>query len=264
MAENRVGSDQEAGTPDGERMKVVAIVQSRMGSTRLPGKAMLPLAGKSMTQNIVERVQRATKIDEVVLAFPDTRTDADTTFADLAVRCGCSYYRGTGLDENDLVGRYLGAAEMYRADIVVRIPGDNPCVEGEFIDKAIEFYMSHAVPFVTNAGCSWIPRNGSALQVDGLGAEVLSLSRLKWLDRMTLGNQELREHPHLWFERNQSAWLTEKGTDVGWNCWLDTVRLDVNDSKDYEFIKMIYDHFGHNRFTITEVLAYLDRTVPVG
>src|SRR3972149_11126792 len=125
-------------------MRTVAIVQSRMGSTRLPGKAMLPLAGKSMTQNIIERVQRATKLDDVVLAFPDTRTEADTTFADLAVRCGCSYYRGTGIDENDLVGRYLGAAEMYHADIVVRIPGDNPCVDGEFIDEAIEHYLRYA------------------------------------------------------------------------------------------------------------------------
>src|SRR3990167_9729802 len=122
-------------------MKTVAIIQARAGSTRLPGKAFLPLAGKSMTQNIIERVQRATKLDDVVLAFPDTRTNADTTFADLAVRCGCSYYRGTGIDENDLVGRYLGAAEMYHADIVVRIPGDNPCVEPGYIDKAVEIYL---------------------------------------------------------------------------------------------------------------------------
>lgn len=245
-------------------MKTVCIVQSRMGSTRLLGKAMLPLAGKSMTQNILERVKRASKLDEVVLAFPHTGTDADTTFADLALRCGCGYYRGTGIDENDLVGRYLAAAKCFNADIVVRVPGDNPCVQAEYIDKAVEFYFSHAVPFVTNAGCSWIPRNGSALQVDGLGAEVLSVSRLQWLDKITVGNTELREHPHLWFERNQEAWLTERGTDVGWNCWLDTVRLDVNDSKDYEFIKMIYDHFGHNRFTVEEVLGYLDSKVPVG
>src|SRR3990167_515385 len=241
-------------------MRTVAIIQARMGSTRLPGKAMLPLAGKSMTQNIIERVRRATKLDYVVLSFP--LTDAEAFIPVLLSQHNTpgvpfGSYAAQG-DENDLVSRYLNAAQYYNADIVVRIPGDNPCVDGEFIDEAIEHYLRYAHPFVSNADhvTSCAGRPAQWYEVDGLGAEVFSLSRLKWLERITAGHATLREHPHKWFYDN----LCVARTSMCPNRLINKIRLDVNDSKDYEFVKMIYDHFGHNRFHISEVLAYLDAT----
>lgn len=254
MAGNRVGSDQEAGAADGERMKVVAIIQVRASSTRLQNKAFLPLAGKSMTQNLVERVKRASRLDDIVLAFPDTRSDADTTFADLAVRCGVGYYHGTGIEENDLVGRHLRAAELYHADIVVRIPGDNPCLEPNYIDKAVDDYLAMPYTFYSNT-----TDQVGDVAVDGIGGEVFSLSRLKWLDRITADSALHREHPHLYFYESSSL--------CGIRIWQGgaAVRLDVNTREDYEFIADIYQHFGHNRFTVEEVLGYLDsKKVPVG
>ena len=230
-------------------MRVVAIIQARVGSTRLQNKAFLPLAGKSMTQNILERVKRASKIDEVVLAFPHTGTDADTTFADLALRCGCGYYRGTGLDENDLVGRYLAAAQCFHADIIVRVPGDNPCVEYNYIDMAVEEYLRVPYSFYSNTTAQV-----GSVAVDGVGAEVFSFSRLQWLDRITAGSAIHREHPHRYFEECQH----EYGNGIRfWNGGA-AVRLDVNDQADYDFIAGVYSHFNHNRFTVEEVLGYLD------
>lgn len=235
-------------------MRVVAIIQQRMGSTRLPGKAKLELAGKSMTQNIIERVQRS-RVNTVVLAFPDTRTDADTYFADLAVRSGCSYYRGTGLEEADLVGRHLGAAALYHADIIVRVPGDNPCVDPVCIDMAVEEYFRVPYVFYSNTTAQI-----GSMPVDGVGCEVFSLSRLKWLDVMTAHSPVHREHPHRYFEECQH----EYGNGIRFWHGGTAFRLDVNDARDYKSVKMIYDHFGHNRFTLEEALAYIRRTVSVG
>jgi spore coat polysaccharide biosynthesis protein SpsF (cytidylyltransferase family) len=238
-----------------------------MGSTRLPGKAMLPLAGKSLTQNMIERVRRATKLDYVVLAYPLKDNDA---FKEMLLN-----FRDTpGVplgswasqdDENDLVARYLSAARAYDANIIVRIPGDNPCVEAEYIDKAVEEYLDGPYLFYSNTSAYVATGNPdwqkSWMYVDGIGAEVSSVSRWKWLYAKTRKNAEWREHPHQFFH---DFFNKHYEIDATWDCIEvpmvrnETIRLDVNTEPDYHFVKRIYDHFGHNRFHISEVLAYLE------
>lgn len=233
-------------------MRTVCIVQQRMASTRLPGKALLPLAGKSLTQNLLERVKRATKLDAVVLAVP--ATPENECLWQVAHDAGCEFYWYSG-EEHDLVGRYLAAAKCFNADIIVRVPGDNPCVEYNAIDAAIDEYLRVPYSFYSNTTAQV-----GSVAVDGIGAEVFSLSRLKWLDRITAGSAIHREHPHRYFEECQH----EYGNGVHfWNGGA-AVRLDVNDQDDYDFIAEIYSHFGHNRFTVEEVLGYLDSKVSVG
>ena len=219
-------------------MRVVAILQARMNSTRLPGKVMMPLAGKPMVQNIVERVQRAKRIDDTVVAIP---------FGDLlnftwGLDCVCPCVS----PENDLVGRYLDAAEVNSADLIVRVPCDNPCVDPDYIDAAVERYLSGHKIFMTNTS-AYIDDQC----VDGLGCEVFSLSRLKWLDKATRGNAQWREHPHAWFYEHLSDVYDPHENDTR----KPVLRLDVNTQADYDFIASIYNHFGHNRFTAQEVLA---------
>jgi len=221
-------------------VRVVAILQARMNSSRLPGKSLLPLLGTPMVQHIVERVQRAKRVHEVVLAFP--RADLDA-FSFLSRTCTLYPYWG---DENDLVGRYLGAANAFRADIVVRVPCDNPCVDPAYVDQCIEKYMAWPNVFVSNAGDAEV----GVRIVDGLGCEVFSFSRLKWLDANTEGMPRYREHPHLLFHHHQ-----EPST---WSEMRSFIRLDVNTQSDYDFIKSIYDHFQRNDFTAEEIVAYLD------
>lgn len=219
-------------------MRTVAILQARLGSTRLPNKVLLPLAGKSMLWNIVERVSRATKLHRVVVAVP---TDDWGTMQALALPCPLYWHD----DEHDLVGRYVAAAEAFNADLIVRIPCDNPCVDPACIDEAIAAYLND--PFVYYSNTTALIGD---VAVDGVGAEVLSRSRLHWLDQRTRGNPVWREHPHKYVEECGLLRLPHA-----------TVRLDVNTNADYEFIKTIYDHFGHNRFTSEEVLAFLSATV---
>src|SRR5581483_10205099 len=212
-------------------MRVVAIIQVRTGSTRLPGKALLPLAGKTMTDNIIERVKRATKVHEVVLAVPHEDREAFRL-----VDCGLYPHVGPA---NDLVERYERAADLWNADIVVRVPGDNPCVDPTYIDVAVEHYLNQPCIFYTNT-------TGivGEFTIDGLGCEVLSMSRLRWLDRITKGNPAWREHPHLWF--------FEHGVSLPDA----TLRLDVNTKEDYDRLKALYQHFGHNQFTVNDIYDY--------
>lgn len=231
-------------------MRVVAILQARMGSTRLPGKVMLPLAGKPMVQNIIERVKRAERVDEVILAIPE---HDDPHFSSLPIDCIYSY----GGPENDLVGRYLQVAEGNEADLIVRVPCDNPCVDPAYIDQAVDEYFKRPYHFYSNT-TGLVPYLMNDIKcyysIDGIGCEIFSLSTMKWLDVVTRGNAACREHPHkYWYDFSDEADCDQPE----WSIVIAEsaeLRLDVNTLDDYHFIERIYTHFGHNRFTAQEIL----------
>lgn len=201
---------------------------------------MMPLAGKPLVQNVIERVMRAKRLDEVVLAVPDRDFGALNQGHWQVFSC-------SSLDDNDLVGRYLACAEHFHADVIVRICADNPCIEPEYIDQAVETYLEYPFVFFSNTTeyVKWSARSYNGAWVDGIGAEVFSLSRLKWLDEATKGKPTLREHPHRIFD------FPLHEADV---------RLDVNTKGDYDFLADIYNHFGNNKFHVSEVLEYLHVT----
>lgn len=102
-------------------MKTVAIIQARMGSTRLPGKVMLPLDGSHVLTHDVQRVRKAETVDEVIVAT-STKT-ADDIVARYADRAGATVFRGS---EDDVLDRMFSAATEVNAETVVRITGDSP------------------------------------------------------------------------------------------------------------------------------------------
>ena len=114
-------------------MKIVAIVQARMGSTRLPGKVLLDLAGEPMLVRDVNRVHRAQTLDEIVVAT--TVKPADDAIVDLCTECGWPCFRGS---EEDVLDRYYRAAIEHQADVVVRITSDCPLTEPEIVDRVVK------------------------------------------------------------------------------------------------------------------------------
>ena len=234
-------------------MRVVAVIQARMGSTRLPGKVLLPLAGKPMLQNIVDRVKRAKLVDGIVVAHPSDDFGISELVEDIP---GCHSFSNMLLEENDLVSRFYMAASAYGADLIVRICSDNPLVEPGEIDRAIQSYMDCPNPYISNMHQHDISAmrdrflNGYP---DGVGCEVFSWSTLQWMNEC-LHEAEYREHPHRYFHR---VGLIDSPV-CPYEFARPNLKLDVNEMKDYEFIKDIYEHFGHNNFHITEVIKYLD------
>ena len=120
--------------------KIVATIEARMTSTRLPGKVLLPLAGKPALERLVERLKRSLYIDEIVVATTTNQTDEP--IVELCESLGVKYFRGSELD---VLKRVLGAAESVRADIIVEITGDCPLMDWRIVDRGIEEFYSQNI-----------------------------------------------------------------------------------------------------------------------
>jgi spore coat polysaccharide biosynthesis protein SpsF len=226
-------------------MKVVAVVQARYDSEFYPGKVTHQFCGKAMLTHVCERVRRCARVDERIVAVPQ----ADAMLRPLVPE-DWDFFRARHLDDGDLVSRILLAADSCDADLVVRICADNPCLSPEAIDQLIAFYVEHPSVFLSNT----VLRVGEQL-VDGLGAEVLSYSRLKWLnDKLAADDARHREHPHLYFHEQGYGPIGLPEHER-----LPILRLDVDTVGDAEFIGGIYTHcYPKNpQFGIEEILAYL-------
>ena len=113
-------------------MNTVAIIQARTGSTRLPNKVLIDLAGQSMLAHVVNRTKRASTIDKVVVAT--TELSADNAIVRLCKKQKWSYSRGS---EHDVLDRYYQAALKFDANVIIRITSDCPFIEPEIIDKVV-------------------------------------------------------------------------------------------------------------------------------
>jgi spore coat polysaccharide biosynthesis protein SpsF len=117
-------------------MKVVIINQARMTSTRLSGKVLKQVLGKSLLEYQIERLRRVALADQVVIAT--TTNDTDQPIIDLCDRLSIPSYRGS---ENDVLARYHGAAIAHQADVVVRVTSDCPIIDSQVIDQVVQFYL---------------------------------------------------------------------------------------------------------------------------
>lgn len=170
--------------------RVVAIVQARMGSTRLPGKMLKDLCGHPVLEWALTRTRRSTRLDAVVLAT--SGTEQDDPLAALASALGIPCHRGS---ENDVLERYVDAAQDHDADIVVRVCADNPLVAPEELDRLVDF---HEACLTSGASadrlyvCNATPFAGNSYP-DGLGGEIFSTVLLRNLRRVVRDRAD-REH----------------------------------------------------------------------
>jgi spore coat polysaccharide biosynthesis protein SpsF len=241
--------------PLSNRPKVVLIIQARMGSSRLPGKSMMDLAGAPLVGRIIERVKRCKKVDEFVLAT--TQKPEDDVLEKLACSYGISVFRGS---EKDLIDRYYQAAKTFNADVVVRLPADNPCPEPSEIDRIITYHLTGQSDFSSNL--AEVFGNGYP---DGIGAEVFNFKTLEEVWR-TSSDPQKREHPHL----NFFDYKSQKSTDpdryrVGTvQCPPEFRRpdlvLDVNTQEQYKFMAQLYEYLylRNPEFHITDIIKWYD------
>lgn len=224
-------------------MNVVAIIQARMGSTRLLGKVIMDLAGEPMLMRVVNRVRRASKLDEVVVA---TTTNADDDhIVHLCEAHDCTYFRGS---EEDLLDRYYQAALAFKADVVVRITSDCPLIEPEIIDRVVNEFLFYypEVEYVSNTLVYTFPR--------GLDMEVMSFNALEQAWRED-NNPAWREHVTPYIYRHPEKFkIRNVANDVDYS----HMRWTVDTIEDLTFIRKIYNHFQSDTFTWREVLRLLE------
>lgn len=225
-------------------MEVIALIQARMGSTRLPGKVLMDLAGEPMLARVVNRVQRANLVNRVVVTT--STNPADDTLEQLCVDRDWAYFRGS---ENDVLDRYYHAAQNYEANTIVRITADCPLIEPSIIDHVIHsFFQQAELDYASN---TLPPRTFPR----GLDTEVISFSALEraWL-RDT--NTSWREHVSPYIYRNPELFKIRK---VGHVKDLSTMRWTVDTDADITFVRKIYNHFGDDRFSWLNILTLLDK-----
>lgn len=145
---------------------ILAIVQARMASTRLPGKVLKTVKGKALIGILLERLKRSRTIDKIVLAT--TIEKSDDELYDYVKKLGVEAYRG---DENDVLDRFYKAARAASADTVVRITGDCAIIDYKVVDKVVEKYLEGGFDYVSNVNPPTYP--------DGLDAEVFSFAALE-------------------------------------------------------------------------------------
>ena len=122
---------------EGNNKKIVCTIEARMTSSRLPGKVLLPFAGKPALERLIERVRRSRYVDDIVVAT--TINNEDQPIIDLCEKIGCSYFRGS---EEDVLSRVLGATKSVNGDIIVEITGDCPLLDHRHVDRMIELFYS--------------------------------------------------------------------------------------------------------------------------
>jgi spore coat polysaccharide biosynthesis protein SpsF len=221
-------------------VKTVAIIQARLGSTRLPRKVLLDLAGQPMLTRVVNRVRRAARVDEVVVATTtETRDDELEQFC-AARQWPC--YRGS---ENDVLDRYFQAAQAHQADVVVRITSDCPLIDPAVLDSVIESLDLQQSDYSSNTIRRSYPR--------GLDAEAFTFSTLDTAWREDR-NPAWREHVTQFIVHHPERFGITQMNDTDDYSHL---RWTVDTPEDFAFVEKVYGHFGHDEFTWREVLEVL-------
>lgn len=224
-------------------MKVVAIIQARCSSTRLPNKVLKKIIGKPMLQLQIERIQHCKKIDELVVATSTQTEDKD--IADLCRQLDVNCFTGS---LNNVLSRYYQAALHYKAEVVVRLTADCPLIDANIIDQVIEKHLNSNNGYTSNIDPRTFP--------DGLDVEVFSFAVLKKACLEAETPYEL-EHvtPYI-----RSSPLVKKGS-LSSKINYSHYRWTVDEAKDLEFVKRIYQHLGNDGqyFDANEIYQLLEK-----
>ena len=229
-------------------LNILTVIQARMGSTRLPGKVLLPLADEHLLVREYERVAAAEHSGTIVIAVTEEKDDEELVRICNKKKILC--FRG---DSKDLLDRHYKAAIRFNADVVVKIPSDCPLIDPQVIDKVIMYYINNCnkYDFVSNMHPATYP--------DGNDVEVMSFNTLEtaWRNAKRLFE---REHttPFIWensdhFRIGNVVW--ETGFDYSM-----THRFTIDYKEDYDFIKAVYDELYpvKSYFGLNDILNLLD------
>ncbi|OHB19553.1 MAG: hypothetical protein A2854_00725 [Parcubacteria group bacterium RIFCSPHIGHO2_01_FULL_56_18] len=225
-------------------MKIIATIQVRMGSGRLPGKTMRMIQGKPLLQYLLDRVGRAKHLSGMVVATPESpENDIIEKFCS---SYGVPCFRGA---EDDVTGRMVSALESQGADVGVEAYGDSPLLDPKIIDTCIEAYLKGGFDWVGNSRQESFP-SGMYVEVFSSRALRNSAERTQDLAFREHGTLFLRRHPALYKLKDIEATGTLLRPDI---------HLDVDTEEDLAVITAIISHFApRNDFSIEEIIAFLD------
>ena len=228
-------------------MKVVCLVQARVGSTRLPGKILKEICGKTILHHEIDRLKKCKEIDEIVIATTDK--EDDDKIVNEAKKLSVKYFRGS---ENDVLSRFYYAAKENNADIVVRVTSDCPCIDFEILDKMLiyfkEKYKEKQVDYLSNTIKRTYPR--------GYDIEIFTFSALE-KSYINAKKEYEREHvtPYIYDKTNNFLKLPFENKDD-----YSEYRVTLDTIEDFIVIKNIFENLYYKNpyFKLNDVVQYLN------
>lgn len=208
------------------QQKIVATIEARMTSSRLPGKVLLDLAGKPALQQLVERLRRSRYVDEVVVATTERPTDDPVEALCRKIGCGC--FRGS---EDDVLGRVLGAARAVQGELLVEITGDCPLVDWRHVDALIEVFYSAGYDYVANTA-------GARPYPVGFEVQVFPVAVLAEVDRLTQ-NPVDHEHVSLYIYSHPERFRIHY-VEAPDGLFRPEIEATLDTMEDYQLIQAVY------------------------
>lgn len=224
-------------------MRIVAVVQARIGSSRLPGKVLKGLGGQSVLARVVQRLRRSSLISEVVIATSVSPGDEAVVREAERLNVGCS--RGS---EADVLDRFYHAAHAFHADVIVRITSDCPLIDPDITDQTIRAFLDEQPDYASNGLERTYPRglDTEAMTADALARAWRKASEPYQREHVT---PFLYEHPDLFK-------ILSVTNDIDYS----EHRWTLDTPEDLEFIRAVYERFGDgDDFSWREVLQLVER-----
>jgi len=224
--------------------KIVAVIEARMGSTRLPGKVLLKVRGKQMLERLVNRIKSIPLINEIVLAT--TSNQKDNILEKFSIENNIKCYRGS---EQDVLSRVIEAGLENKADIIVEITGDCPIIDPNIVKNAINLYLNNQVDYVSNVEIRSYP--------DGMDVQVYSLTTLMNSADLTKDSLDrehvtlfIRKHPELYTRIDMIAPKELHWPELG---------LTLDENNDFLLLSKIINKLEpiNENFDCHEIIKYL-------
>ncbi|HYN92619.1 MAG TPA: glycosyltransferase family protein [Pilimelia sp.] len=222
-------------------MRIVGVIQARMGSSRLPGKVLRPLAGRTALGRLVRSVQESGAVDGIVIA---TTTEAiDDPVVGEAEGLGLPVHRGA---TDDVLSRFLGALDAHPADAVMRFTADCPLLDPEI--AAMGARVFRAVP-----GLDYLSTSISRTLPRGMDVEIIRASTLRALDGLATGYHRTHVTSYVYTnaDRFRVIGLTLPPNRAH-------LRLTLDTAEDWELIQAVVAHFGDSTVSLTKLVEWLD------
>ncbi len=218
---------------------ITAIIQARMSSTRLPGKVMMKLCGKSLLEHIIERVSFSSHISQVVVS--STTNPADDPLIDWLDKKGIPFFRGS---ETDVLNRYYETAKQFKAPHIARITSDDPFKDPGVIDSVANLYFGQSLDFAYN--------NNPPSFAEGLDTEIFSFDALSRAQSNAIDPFE-REHVTQYFYRNPALF---KQANLLSPIDYSNLRWTIDTKEDFLMAHTVYKHLykSDKLFTANDIL----------
>lgn len=225
---------------------ITAIIQARMGSTRLPGKVLMEVNGRPLLDYMLERLRRSRRLEQIIIAT--TRSSGDDRIALWCREHNVSVYRG---EEEDVLARYAGAARVFGATVVARMTSDCPLIDPRVADRVITAHLEQADPEAFTANTVPLP----CLYPDGMDVEVFSAELLARADREARLPSE-REHVTFYFWKTGRFPVRRLDPPQDWSRY----RFTVDYPQDFTVIRTVLTDLYPRQpdFSMEDLIAFME------